>query len=134
MNPNSKDFEKLKKKWYDKLKKSGFQDIESADGQNLTTWSSKIFKQSAGDAWYQDKEVYYQSREEYFRMAGAFFWDYGFQNKLEKSIWELHMQGTSIRDIVTIFKKKNIKVYRRQVHEIIQKLVQEMFKIHGISK
>lgn len=120
-------FDALKRKWYEKLKRSGFDDIEQ-DENYLNTGASNPFSRKAKGETYKDKEVFYKSREEYYRLAGQFFWEYPWSSRKEQLIWELHKEGTSIRDIVLELKRKRFKAHRRAVHETIQRLKQEMIK------
>lgn len=115
---DAKQFKALKDNWYKKLKKEGFKDIEQEDG-NLTTWASRLF------LTHYD-EIKYQAKEEYYQLAGQFYHDYNFKSVLDKMIWELHITGMSIRNIVKTLKQKNLNVYRRKVHEIIMRLRNEM--------
>lgn len=108
----------LQKKWYAKLKRSGFADIES-DEDNLKVSTLRQFVMD------YRKEVS-ENKEEYYRMAGHFLHDHKFETPVEKTIWRLHSDGISIMDIVFYLKSKKVKTYKRKVHETIQKLCEEM--------
>ena len=58
---NNKDFQKLQAQWYDKLKKTGFEDAEQSNGA-LKCWSATKFKDTSR----------VKAKEEYFRLAGHF--------------------------------------------------------------
>lgn len=118
MDQNSDEFKKLQAKWYEKLKKKGFQDIEQQDG-NLKVWSSHLFKSSYN-------EITTPAKEDYYRIAGQFLHEYKFENAAEKLIWRLHSDGHSIRHIVQTLKKKGLKAHKNGVHAKIQRLARKM--------
>lgn len=118
----------LQDKWYAKLKKSGFEDIENERG-DLKASSTHNLVSHHGE-YYADKISFHEGKAEYYRLAGFFLHDKKFESKLDKQIWELHANDRSIREIVTILKKKKIKAYRDQVHIIIQRLAKEMIKMY----
>lgn len=119
MKQKSKEFKKLQQEWYEKLAKSGFEDIET-DEQHLETWSNMYS--------YRIDLVKVESKQEYFRRAGQFLFDRKFKNKIEKFIWASHADGISIRNIVKLLGKKGVVVYRNPVHLIIKRLRAEMIK------
>ncbi len=84
------NFKKLKDKWYGKLEKSGFKDIEHDEDflQNPSTPFGRA-----------DTAQYNQSKEEYYRLAGHFLHDHKFTNDTEKRVWELHQSGVGTREI-----------------------------------
>lgn len=99
MNHNSKEFKRLKKLWYAKLEKSGFEDIES-DEDNLKVWSSRwARKRYVADA---------ASRAEYYNMATRFLIDYNFDDEIDRIIWEYHSNSISYRDIAKLLKKAKV--------------------------
>ncbi len=118
MNPNSKDFKKLQKQWYSKLKDDGFQDIEQ-DEDNLIQWHSKLFVKTRRD-------IVTDSKEEYYRLAGHFLYDFKFKTRLEKTIWKYHAEGMSIQKITDLLKDEGYKVYRSGIHKILQRLTNLM--------
>lgn len=121
MDKSSKDFKKLQNKWYKKLAKTGFQDIEEDHhgSQKLKHYCSNYF-------WIQYKPERFNARAEYFVAAGHFLYSYKFESELEKRIWLRHSEGETIIGIVAILRKEGFKTYRRAVHETIQKLVNIM--------
>lgn len=123
MDPKSKAFKELEKKWYTKLEKSGFKDIEQPDG-NLKVWASSACKN------YAEPNVR-AAKEEYYRMAGQFLYDYKFTSAIDKFAWKHHANGVSIRSIVGLLAKKGIKSNKRTIHEKLQRLAKEMLKGSG---
>lgn len=109
MNP--KQFLKLQQKWYRKLARSGFKDIESPlkPGQPLKHWDSVDFQLD------HTKESFLE-RQRYYELAGQLLHDFHFKNKVDKKIWEMHSNGVSL----TIISEK-VKLHRNTVHRIIKK-------------
>jgi hypothetical protein len=120
----TKAFEALNAKWYDKLKKSGFEDAES-DEDHLTDWSRTLFLK---------RPEYDQSKEEYYRLAGQFLHDHTFRTETERKIWELHQDGVSIRKIVKLLRKKRLKVSHVGVFNTIKSLASVMVQQWKISQ
>ena len=86
------EFKALQDKWYEKLKRNGFKDIEQGEeyGRMLLPFNSERFA--------TNKE-YNRDKEQYYRLAGQFLHSYKFKNHTEMRIWELHSQGVSVRNI-----------------------------------
>lgn len=135
MRRDSKEFLALQDKWYKKLEKQGFDEIEQPNGM-LKAWHSYTFMR-------QDDESVHAgpARQEYYRLAGQFLHDHDFDNAIEKKAWELHCDGLSIEDIAesigrTPRKNKTFKktVNKRNVHETLQRLAKEMLGKCRIAK
>jgi hypothetical protein len=109
MDRNSKEFKDLQRKWYAKAKKSGYEDIEQADG-NLKVWHSRLFQINAND-------ITGEAKKEYYRLAGQFLHAHKFENKGDKIMWELHAGGMSVRDIAKELKRLGFKTSRNRVHK-----------------
>ncbi len=120
MDPNSKEFKALQKKWYGKLKAEEFNDIEQADG-NLKTWASSAFSHNFNETLFEAKETYY-------RLARQFLHSHPFQDKKEHLIWSLHSEGVSVRNIVKALKTKRFKAHKDGVHSVVQRLANLMLK------
>lgn len=114
------DFKALKAAWDKRLKKSGFEDIETVNGE-LKTYHTSLFN-DAGDATLRE------AKEDYYRHAGYFLNDHKFASELERKIWELHADGYGIRQIVTTLNKRGYHVYKDKIHKILQPLTKEMLK------
>lgn len=122
----TKEFFKLKSKWDKKLVKSGFKDIEQ-DEEHLKLWSSHFFKVNYN-------KTQFEAKEDYYRLASQFLYEHLFKNELELKIWKFHSEGTSIRDISALLRKKGTKVHRNGVHTIVKSLCKAMlqkYKING---
>ena len=118
--PKKTNFKRLQEKWYKKIEKAGFVDIEKGFGSYELVSAPN----------YQRDPIYLQSKMDYYRMATNFLHDYEFESKLEQTIWEYHAEGISIRDIVNTLKKVRIKTYRHKVWTIINHLETEMKKMY----
>jgi len=118
---NNNEYKKLRKVWYKKLAKSGFEDIES-DDSNLKVWSSKFTHEKTVTS--------YKAKEEYYYMANSFLNSYSFETSLEKTIWTYHAEAISIRNIVKLLKKVKIKTNRQTVFLILKNLKNEMKKMY----
>jgi hypothetical protein len=114
-------------KWYAKLKREGFNDIES-DEFNLKEWSNVFFK-THSIAQIQAKQAYYQ-------MASNFLTEYRFDTPREKIIWEYHSNGISLREIGTILKKAKIEkaTNRTDIWKIVKRLKLVMYEMYMAPK
>lgn len=124
LNPKEK-YERLRDRWYAKLKKSGFEDIEQ-DEDNLKIWSSTYF----GHRLRTNHAGGWQAKAAYYSMAERFLHEYQFSSNLEHAIWEYHTNGISIRDITDTLKKAKVKTNRQYVWEAVHKLEIEMKKLY----
>ncbi len=124
--PKAQDLKALQKIWYQKLKESGFDDIEdtSSKREYLKNWESTYF-------YRRYDPMSFEMKQEYYRQANLFLNEYKFEwirgssiiNWMEKEIWRLHADGSSIRDI-----ELALGLNRNKVHLIIKKLVAIMKK------
>jgi len=115
------DFKELKAKWYKKLKKSGFEDIEYESGE--LKFSSTISNKRR-----QERAAIWQDRADYYTLAGWFLNDYKFTVELEKIIWEYHSNGMSAREITETLRKAKIKKTNRTTVWATIKSLQQLMK------
>ena len=112
---------KLKKIWSDKLKASGFNDIETSRGylKNFTISKSRVVNYQYGIA---------TSRDEYYRLAQTFLNEYNFETELERIVWEYHANGISYRDIGKLLEQTKVVKWnnRTSVYNIIKPLKKKM--------
>lgn len=89
---NKQQLKQLQKKWYKKLKDTGFNDIEDTDSVNemLKTWDSHYFI-------YVTTPEQFQARSDYYDRCSTFLNEHKFLTKLDKKIWELHSEGIPLR-------------------------------------
>ena len=103
---DDEEFFSLQRKWYEKLKKKGFIDIEKTQKNKafLTQYHSHYFFRH-----HQPEEI--ESTQAYYRMCYEFYWHYhGFKTKREKMIWWLHSEGHSNREIIEQTKQTYYKI------------------------
>lgn len=120
-------YEELRDKWYKKLKKQGFEDIEDINGQ-LKMYSStllgnrkKVLVQHGG----------WQAKAEYYNLAGQFLNEYKFNTKLDKIIWEYHANGLGVREIAQILRKVRVlKTSHTTIWNIIKRLKIIMYSMY----
>lgn len=114
MKSNQQSLQKLKDKWYKKLKNVGFKDIEDYQGR-LKSWST------SGQTRYSDRNhnsrIYREARAEYYRRASQALYDNEFSSKMDKTIWALHADGKTHREI-----SEEIGLARNTVREHIYKM------------
>ena len=108
------------KKWYAKLKADGFCDIEQTPGVD----DSMLKKWASSALIHNFDMIKYAAKSEYYQLAGHFLNSHEFASNFERSIWDKHSEGMSIRCICEYLAKH----YRKQssgrdkVHSIIEKL------------
>lgn len=116
------DYDKLKKKWYAKLAKEGFKDIES-DEDSLKTYSN-IFAQK-----HSPEQTL--AKIEYYRMAEHFLNEYKFASKLDQIIWEYHSNGISMRNIAKLLKQARVaRTNRTDVWKLVKRLRFKMYEMY----
>jgi hypothetical protein len=110
-------FKILQKKWYDKIAKKGFQDIEDTrhEQRYLKIWHSAYFQVTYSPAEFEFKRDYYCK-------ASRFLHDHTFANELERKIWELHTEGFSLRKTATYLASQKIDCNKDAVFKIISRL------------
>lgn len=125
----SKEFLELQEKWYSKLKKKGFNDIEDHDEtyrpeRDLKEWHSSMFQVNNSPERFQEKVRYYQ-------LAGQFVHEHEFKDELEKLIWQGHSEGLSTREIS---RRMNQHGYGKDsIFQIVKRLREAMFKTYGVK-
>ncbi len=100
----TKEFKQLESEWRNKLKDSGFEDIEDADG-NI-----------ARGSWdYRTKKVInsYKTKVDYYYMATQFLNDYNFETPLDKAVWAYHIEGIGVRDIAKLLQDLKMTTLKR---------------------
>lgn len=105
--------EKLKLKWNKRLKDSGFEDIENADGSLKPEVDYRSMDSTRGD-------ILHDGRQEYYYVAQDFLNRGKFATLLDYTVWKLHTEGTSYRDIGNELKLTFYKV--RSIVKKIQRL------------
>lgn len=112
------DFQKLKAKWYKKLEKSGFFDIEQ-DEQHLKSYSSQFQRERSVLSW--------EAKEAYYHMCDLMLNEYKFASRLERIIWEYHSNAISFRDIATILNKTRVvTITKDTVYRVVKRIEHRM--------
>lgn len=117
----SKTFKSLQAKWYRKLEKAGFDDIEK-DG-HLRDWDGFHFKSNYSPEQFAEKKDYYEKAKDLLNRDV-------FIDGVERRIWALHTCGFSIRKIVNVLKCEGIK-FRADPSEkdTVNKVINEFQKM-----
>jgi hypothetical protein len=119
-----KELGKLKAHWYNKLKESGFKDIETRSG----TTGRKNQKEGLPNIEHR-VPLQIEIIDQYYSMASSFAHDHNFETELEKTIWIYHSEGLSVREIATTLIKAGIKQHKKDtVNKIIRNLEDLMKK------
>lgn len=106
-NPfSTKKFKGLRVSWYKKLKENGFIDIEEADRDTLQQWDCAYYQNRYTPDEFQAKQRYYELAGRLLHIENEFWTD------KEKSIWRLHSEGLTIREIAVIVEVKVWEVHR----------------------
>lgn len=120
MSPKSKEFIALKKKWYAKLEKAGFDDIEQ-DEEHLKKWDGHFFAKRC-------RSPAAGPQEEYYRLAGQFLHDHLFTSVFERLVWQMHCDGVSVEAMVRALKDSKRKFNKNTLHKIIKSLADMMLR------
>jgi len=96
------DFKALQTYWYQVLEASGFQDIELPSGALRETDHRTVARALADQ----------KQREEYRNRASDFLHTFNFQSETEQTIWELHVDGVSVREIAIEIDRSKSSVQR----------------------
>lgn len=124
----AEEFQKLKDKWYLKLKKSGFHDIEYNDTLFINGKTTEFHKKEkfVHGTWEADRD--------YYIMAEQFLHAYAFDRHIDKVIWEYHSNGLGVRAIASTLQKAGIKKMRKSsVWLIISRLKKIMLQMNHLD-
>jgi len=116
-------FRKLQDRWYKKLARLGFNDIEQDD--NYLNQTSYVLSASGkGDL---DKALLsIEAKTEYYSICRRFLQAYQFESEVDRKIFEYHSEGVGIRDIVKKVKLRGRVTNRRNINEKLMALIKEM--------
>lgn len=127
-NYSKKEFNKLRKEWYAKLKDEGFEDIEKVyDDGNSSHFLVEHFR------FQPERHPYIiDSVREYYSIAAEFYWSSAFKdlywsssvNLFDlKKAWKFHSEGCSIRQIAAAVGWSHGKT-----HGIIKEIEEKMWQ------
>lgn len=134
--PNSQNLKQLTKAWDQKLKESGFKDIEDR--------KTGLLKHHGGDVnipcFYKSLEpqnlsvnrgystlAWKESQAEYYRLASQILHEAEFKTPRHRIIWQLHSEGTTQQEIAAI-----LNITRRKV-ELCLKSMQIEFGLRFVQ-
>lgn len=102
----TKDFKKIQKEWYSKLKESGFDDIEVEEKGKirLKKWDSVyFFCRHTSDEFFMKKK--------YYEMVTDFLNSYPFDREQDRTVWKFHSEGLTVRAIAEETQMKSCQVF-----------------------
>ncbi len=119
MQMGSKQFRDLQAKWYRKLEKSGFKDIEEND--RLIYRHGDYFKTEYTPERFAEKKSYFEKAKDFLSRDV-------FIDGIERRIWALHTAGFPIRRIVLILASEGTKKNKNEVNQTLNELQEIMLK------
>ena len=121
----NKEFIALQKLWYNKLKKSGFQDIERMHPTLGSLTSHKVSMYVTQDyiskCFMKDPSV-----EGYYRLSRHYLEHGSFKSSLDKRIWELFSEGLTGRDIIKRINQEGFEIKHNAVFNRITAMKESM--------
>jgi hypothetical protein len=110
------EFKKINREWEQKLKESGFSDIEKPD----VRFSNKIRK--------EEIELC-EKQENHFDMCREYLNSGKIKSIRNRSIFELYCEGFSIREIEDRIINRNdfVPVKRKMIHEVIKEILEDVY-------
>jgi hypothetical protein len=93
------EFLALQRRWYRRIKKDGFKDIEVLQS------NGEFFPLLSGARFSNEKE-------EFYAIASWFSHEFEFKTKTEANIWALFCEGQTYRQIASRLKKKLYQVFK----------------------
>lgn len=116
-------FRLIESVWEEKLRQSGFVDIES---------SNRKLKQNSANSYRTVVTQAIESKLRYFELLGQHFHEEQFTDEIERFVMERRSQGAKIKEIV--IELKNMGVKRRVHRETIGLIIQAYEKKWKIKK
>lgn len=128
-------FKEEKAFWYKRLEESGFEDIETEDGELKEFEAVKaaglkhqhLYDQLRSQTQDEQRQTAIEATTRYYQLASQFLHSYQFIRHLDKLVWELHSEGASRRMISRVLTKqlrRNIPEWRiRTILDRLQNLM-----------
>lgn len=115
-----KTCEALQNKWYEHLISKGFEDIEdlSYDERPLKVWHRNVLSKTTS--------IEIQITYDYYDKALELLHTFQFNNIIEKTIWELHCEGLSRKQIEFAVRYMSPPYKQSQIRVIIKNLEREI--------
>lgn len=120
----SKQFKALEAKWYRKLEKSGFEDIEKkyiSEDPHLMEFDSIYFHTKYTAKRFREKKAYFEKAQDL--LSRDIFID-----GIERRIWALHSAGLPIRRIVLVLASEGAEKNKNEVNQVINELQRMILK------
>lgn len=117
----TREFLKIQKRWYSKLKNNGFEDIENGKDRRIVRREIIKMDESSPNAW---------SGQNYTELCAAILRDYRFKRPIDRIIFEKHSEGKSVREIET-YLSENVKgrtLKYRAICYVIQNIKEDYLK------
>ena len=116
------DLKGLRRQWYDKIKKTGFRDIENERGELIDHRGSLDILRLVSST-----DVFEATRD-YFLWASHQLQNARFESPTDRQIWALHADGKTSREIeeVVDYSQSQICVKIKKIRQYLQ--VQEVRK------
>lgn len=120
MNYKSKEFKELQAQWYQKLKESGFEDIENTDKGCLKMWSSTFQHEKtihSSQAFHAKQAYFYEATHssQQFLDCPLFF------DPIDQRAWRYHCDGLSLREISLKLNQSGYKTNKDIVNKVINR-------------
>lgn len=122
----AKKFDKLRTQWYQKLKDSGFEDIEDTHSPNeyLNAWHSSYFQTRYDRDEFEEKREYYDRARSYLEEQMQTIEYLIFSKQIDRLIWELYSEGMSLRQIA-----KALNTNKDKVQKIVKVISNKMLGV-----
>jgi len=123
---NNQTLSQLIKIWDEKLKQSGFKDIEDRKTGGIKLWSGSVTLKDTNSEPYSTKNygytslVWKESQAEYYRVAGQCLHEAEFKSLQHKLMWQLHAEGLSVSEI-----SKELSISYKKVRYAIEQMQKE---------
>lgn len=118
-----KTYEELRKIWYAKLEKSGFQDAEDDYG-HLKVYHSYKFMDKSFDHTPEQMELV----QAYYSQAGQLLEEFKWKDRTHRKVWELHTQGKTLLEISAALPKARCRPLKKSQIDRIVKQYQQYIK------
>ena len=118
MDFDSKDFKELQAKWYSKLKKDGFSDVE---GPEINRKSSHFGKRAIGISGRQPSFREIEETRQFFSEVASVIRDDPPKNIAYRRALELYLEGMSRRQVLSKIRSEGLKMGNTTYDKLILK-------------
>jgi len=120
MKRHCKEFAKLQKKWYKKLKEIGFDDLETFDGKG----NPHDLLKARIEQLSENKLAQFDKIQNFYSECRGYYHKAIFLTEEEKDIWAMYSEGYSMRQI-----SDELGVNRHKVSKIVNIHINLMFRM-----